>query len=872
MVTDLRQVLDELRATGDVAAHVTTWRVLPPREARYGPTPEALHPAVIALLAQQGIERLYTHQSQAIAAALAGRHVGVCTPTASGKSLCYHLPVLDALLRDEASCALYLFPTKALGHDQLHTLAGWADALGLGGVVQAYDGDTPSGRRARIRDGARAIVTNPDMLHLGILPYHTRWRRLLANLRYVVIDEMHHCRGVFGSHVANVLRRLQRLCRFYGSAPRYVCCSATIANPHSLAARLTGQDVAVIDDNGAPSGERTFVLLNPPVANAKLGLRRSALMEARDLANRLLARDVQCVVFAGSRLTVELLLGYLREDAGAAGRQSHESARRGSEEPGSARRALCRAQETLRGYRGGYLPATRREIEAGLRSGAVRGVVATNALELGVDIGGMDACVMVGYPGTIASTWQQAGRAGRGRRASAAFLVASSSPLDQYIIAHPEYLFGRSPEHALINPDNLSLLLAHLQCALAELPLDDGEMYGAEDPVAILTVLEEAGLARHARGRWFWAGNRDPAAEVSLRAADPNSITIIAEDGDGARRTIGQLDRPSAPRLVHEGAIYLHEGQQYIVESLDWARGIAQVRPVSVDYYTEASQSSRIAIERTLTEQRGPCYDLAVGEVLLTTRASGYRRLRLGTLEHLGWGDIDLPEQMLLTWACWMTVPEAIVARLSDEGVWTGDSVASRGPDWPRQRDLTRRRDGYLCRQCGAPERPGRQHHVHHVVAFREFQWLPGENENYRQANRLSNLITLCPNCHHRVEGGVAVQSTLAGLGRALGHMAPLYLMCDARDMGIVTDVRAEQTGLPTVFFIERVPAGIGLSEQVMALFGQLLGSAAELVRDCPCSTGCPSCIGPNGEAEAKRQVLRLAGALQEQEGRATPE
>lgn len=842
MVTDLAEVLGELRAAAEVATHVTAWRVLPARAARYGPTPEGLHPAVVELFACEGIERLYTHQSQAIAAALAGRSVAVCTATASGKSLCYHLPVLDALLRDEGGCALYLFPTKALGHDQLHALEGWTKALGLGGVAQAYDGDTPSGRRTRAREAARVILTNPDMLHVGILPYHARWRRLLGNLRYVVIDEMHHYRGVFGSHVANVLRRLQRLCRFYGSSPRYVCCSATIANPEELATRLTGQDVTVIDDNGAPSGERTFVLLNPPIVNAELGLRRPALMEARALANRLLARDVQSVVFSGSRLGVELLLGYLRGDALADGR----------------------APERLRGYRGGYLPAARREIEAGLREGTVRGVVATNALELGVDIGGLDACVMVGYPGTIASTWQQAGRAGRGTRASAAFLVASSSPLDQYIVAHPEYLLGRSPEHALINPDNLSLLLAHVQCALAELPFDDGEAFGGEGLGDILAALEEAGVARHSRGRWFWASDRFPAADVSLRAADPDPVTIVAEDEDGARHIVGQLDRAGAPRLVHEGAIYLHEGRQYAVEALDWEAGIAQVRPVSVDYYTEASQSTRIAIERTLTAQHGACYDLAVGEVLLTTRATGYRRLRLGTLEHLGWGDIDLPEQTLLTWACWMTIPDVVVERLSEAGVWVGEHMTSRGPDWPRQRDLTRQRDGYLCRWCGAPERPGRQHHVHHVVPFREFRWVPGENENYRQANRLSNLITLCPSCHRRAEEGVAVQSTLAGLGRVLGHLVPLYLMCDAHDVGIVTDVQAEQTGLPTAFFIDRVPAGIGLSEQVMALFGPLLRSAAEMVRDCPCGAGCPSCIGPGGEPEAKGQVLRLAKALLE--------
>jgi DEAD/DEAH box helicase domain-containing protein len=447
-----------------------------------------------------------------------------------------------------------------------------------------------------------------------------------------------------------------------------------------------------------------------------------------------------------------------------------------------------------------------------------------------------------------------------------AFLVASSSPLDQYIISHPAYFFGQSPEHALVNPDNLYVLLSHLKCALFELPLSCGEAYGAVDTGEVLRYLEEAGLARRSGDAWHWAGSSCPAYDVSLRTADPNSVTIC-ELGEGeARRTIGELDRGSASMLLHEGAIYLQEGQQYLVESLDWEGGLALVRPVSVDYYTEASRSTRIHIERTLAETHSPTINLAHGEVTLTSRVTGYRRLRLGFQEHLGWGKVDLPEQQMLTSACWMTISEALVMRLRDEGWWVGEHVASRGPSWPAQRNLARRRDGYRCRWCGAPERSGHQHEVHHIVPFREFKWIPEQNENHLQANALPNLITLCPSCHRRAEQNVAVQSTLSRLGRVIGHLIPLLLMCDPSDVGIQTDVQDPQTGLPTLFIVDSIPGGAGLSEEVPSLFGELLARAAELVRDCGCVAGCPSCIGPVDEREtkAKQQVLRLITALQE--------
>ena len=835
----LDEILERLRRGEEaLAAHITSWHTLEAQPPVYGEMPAGLDARLVAALQAQGIRQLYRHQTTATRRALEGHHLVVVTPTASGKTLCYNLPVLHALLQDPAACALYLFPTKALAHDQLATIQELIAGCEAPLLAATYDGDTPRARRSPIRRTANILLSNPDMLHVGILPNHVQWQRFFSRLRYVVLDEIHTYRGVFGSHVANVLRRLKRLCRFYGSAPQFICCSATIANPLQLARLLTGEEPLLVAENGAPRGCRHFVLLNPPIIQEEWGLRRSALLEACDLANRLLAHDVQTIVFGGSRRAVEQLLLSLREDAQRMGRDP----------------------STIRGYRAGYLPAERREIERGLREGHVRGVVATTALELGIDIGGLAACVMAGYPGTIASTWQQAGRAGRGRASSVAFLIASSSPLDQYIITHPHYILGHPPEHALINPDNLYLLLHHVQCAAYELPFDEGESFGGENIAEVLTFLEEEGVVRRGGGRWYWVGGDSPAQAVSLRTAEGGSVTIVREDASDAEQVIGQIDRATAPTWVHEGAIYMHEGQQYLVTSLDWEAGIATVEPVEVDYYTEASRSTRITITRISEEKALPHLALGRGEIHLTTKTTGYRRLRLGSGEHLGWGEINLPEQEMFTTACWMSIPDKVVEALRQEGWWVGEQGGSRGPNWPQQRDRARRRDGYTCRWCGAPERPDRQHDVHHLVPFREFGWLPGENENYVQANQLSNLITLCPNCHRLAEQQVAVQSTLASLARVLGHVAPLLLMCDAHDLGIHSDVKAPQTGLPTVFAYDRIPGGVGLAEEVYLLYAQLLDMAAELVRDCPCEWGCPSCLGAAAATNprAKEQVLRL--------------
>lgn len=541
--------------------------MLPAREAKYAPFPRELDARIVQVLKARGIERLYTHQRQALDCALAGRDFVVVTPTASGKTLCYNLPVLNAILKDDAARALYLFPTKALSSDQVSELYSMVETLGADIKAFTYDGDTPASARTAIRQAGHVVVTNPDMLHQGILPHHTKWVRLFENLKYVVIDEIHAYRGVFGSNLANVLRRLERICAFYGAHPTFICCSATIHNPKELAENMTARSMTMIDDNGAPAGRRHVIFYNPPVINRQLGIRAGSLPTTRDIAARLVRAGVQSIVFARSRLAVEVLVRYakdiVRDPLGNAGR--------------------------VRGYRGGYLPTLRREIERELRAGNVDLVVSTNALELGIDIGQLDACVMCGYPGTIASTWQQAGRAGRRSNESLMILVASSNPLDQYIIGHPDYFFGQSPERAFINPDNLYILLNHLKCAAYELPFQEGEKFGnVEETDELLHYLADQNILRLVSGRWYWMAEEFPQAGVNLRSASDQNFLIIDITNPKKHRVIGEMDRFTVPMLLHKYAIYMHEGRQYQVEELDFDDKKAYIREVDVGYYTDA--------------------------------------------------------------------------------------------------------------------------------------------------------------------------------------------------------------------------------------------------------------------------------------------
>ena len=611
----------------------------PAKPARFTPFPGKLDRRLCAALHSRGIENLYSHQAEAVEHALEGRNVAIVTPTASGKTLCYNLPVLNALLADTSGRALYLFPTKALAEDQRLELERLNQAIGSPISCHTYDGDTPSDARRSIRDKANIVLTNPDMLHSGILPHHTKWAKLFENLRYFVIDELHFYRGVYGSHLANILRRLKRICEFYGTNPKFICCSATIANPRQLAEAITEQPFELVSENGAPSGDNYFVFYNPPVVNRQLGIRRSYLHEARRIATEFIRQKQQTLVFTNNRLATEILTTYLKD----------------------ACSQLPFSHEAVRGYRGGYLPNERRQIEQGLRTGDIRTVIATNALELGVDIGSLDCIVLAGYPGTIASTWQRAGRAGRRISPSVAVLVASSAPLDQYIVEHPDYFFGASPEEAYINANNLEIFLNHLKCAAFELPLRDGEEFGKQNISKLCAFLsEDLKLLHHSGDCWHWVSDSYPADSVSLRAVTSDNFLVIDITTD--HKIIGDVDFPSALTTLHEKAIYLHDAQQFQVEKLDYDGRKAFVRQVDSDYFTDAvvyTQVSELAQFDSANLYRQ-------GEVRVKRQVVGFKKIKFYTLENVGAGLLSLPEREMHTTAFWLHFAEGFFQDFAD--------------------------------------------------------------------------------------------------------------------------------------------------------------------------------------------------------------
>ena len=749
----LVDVLAQMGKDPRISRCISAWKTIPPSEGDYREIPSTLHPKLRESLASQGITRLYSHQAEAIEAVALGRNVAVVTPTASGKTLCYNLPVVNSVLEDPSSRALYLFPTKALSQDQAAALLALNENLDAGIKSHTYDGDTPGSARRSIREAGHIVITNPDMLHSGILPHHTKWMRLFENLRYIVVDEVHNYRGVFGSHVANVFRRLKRVCHFYGSNPVWIACSATIANPLELAEHLTGETFHLVETSGAPTSERHVILYNPPVVNRELGIRRSSLLEARDLALRFLRDGVKTIVFARSRLAVEVLLSYLKE----------------------ATRNTIGESDRVRGYRGGYLPGERRAIEKGLREGSIHGVVSTNALELGVDIGELEASIMVGYPGTVASLWQQAGRAGRRAGVSAAVLVASSSPLDQYLVENPDYLLDRSPEHGLINPDNLYILTAHLKCAAFEIPFDVREEFGPGTR-EILDYLADNEVLYPSQDRYYWARESYPAEDVSLRTVSSENFVIVDTTNTGKPRVVGEVDLFSAPLLIHEGAIYIHEGRQYHVDRLDFEERKAYVRQVDVDYYTDANLAVDLRVLEVNAKDDGEPASPSWGEVLVSALATMYKKIKFGTHENVGSGPINLPETQMHTEAYWFSLSPGLTQ-----------------------------------------------------------DWSPDE-----------------------------AQRALMGMANLVGHVAPLFLMCDPRDIGVVPQVKSPFTGRPTVYVYDRHPAGVGLSEKMYQIHTSLLQAAREMLASCQCPGGCPSCVGPSleqgrGTKELTRSILDRA-------------
>lgn len=808
-------------------AKVVGREVAPASSGQFVPLPDGLPEPLMAALLEAGVTRLYAHQLGALTAVAQGEHVLLTTGTASGKSLAFQLPALSRQLIDPGATMLALFPTKALAHDQAGAFARLATAAGLpAGVVASYDGDTPTGRRPGIRAAVRTLVTNPDMLHAGILPHHMLWRRFLSGLRLVAIDEIHSYRGVFGSHVAGVLRRLLRLARHYGAEPTFVLTSATLGNPAEHARQLTGATVRHIGADTAPHAGRSSLLVQPPLVDAELGLRRPPMQEAMGITERLVAEGRQVLLFGGSRqATEEAVLGLRGRVPG------------------------------VRAYRSGLLPQERREIEAQLRDGTARAVVTTNALELGVDIGSVDAVVIAGYPGSAAAFRQQAGRAGRRDTPGTAVLVLGGGPLDQYLARHPEHLFGASSERALCDPDHLLIALDHLRCAAFEMPFADAETYGAlsrADLSLLLAQLQADGEVHMAAGQAYWLAGDYPAQRVQLRSAGSAQVTLQV-DGE----TIGVVDGESAHWMVHQGAVYLHDGQPFLVTAFDHLQHIARLEATDDRYLTRATRDTRIDPAAEL--QFSPVHGAAkfVGDVVVTDRVTGYRRMLRHTHETLGRYPLDGEAVTLYTSAYGFSPNGDVVALLRERGAWSNDAN-DYGPDWPDIRRSVIARDAHRCQVCGTASASGTPLHVHHKVPFRAFA-------SAEQANRMENLVTLCPGCHRLAEQGVRVRSGLAATAYALRSLAPILVMCDGRDLGVHADPTSTLTaGTPAVVVYETVPGGVGLARELADRHETLLRAALELVADCACEDGCPSCVGPAGEPghAGKAEALALLGSL----------
>ncbi len=736
--------------------------VFPERPARLLPFPSELDPRVASALRSHGIRELYSHQRQAWDAITAGRHTVVVTPTASGKTLCYNLPVLQAALHDRAK-ALYLFPTKALSQDQVAELMELNEAGDLGIRAFTFDGDTPGDARKAVRTRGDIVVSNPDMLHQGVLPHHTKWAQFFENLRFVVIDEMHSYRGVFGSHVANVIRRLRRVCRFYGSDPVFVLSSATIANPAELAEGLIGDPVTAITESGSPAGERHLFLWNPPVVNADLGIRASARSQATRIARMSVRSGLKTIVFAQSRLMVEVLTKYLKDVFDG--------------DPRKPARVAA--------YRGGYLPGQRRATEKALRAGNIDCVIATSALELGVDIGSLDVCVLNGYPGTIAATWQRLGRAGRRMRPSLGVLIATSQPLDQYIIRNPDFFLGSSPEHARIDPDQLLILLDHVRCAAFELPFRRGDRFGNENLEELLGYLEDNGVLHREDDTWHWTEDSYPAQSVSLRSVAEGNFVVVDTTG-GRKDIIAEVDYSSAAETLYEGAIYMVQAQTWQIERLDWAGRKAFVTRTEVDYYTDAIDYTRLKILDRFEHRQDGRTETAHGEVHLVRRIPGYKKIRYYSHENIGYGNIDLPDQEMHTTAVWWEVAPEVLAQCFPT----------------RQQAL----DGFL----------GAAYAMHHVAALIAMS----------EPQDIGRAVG---------DGDARWFATVGAEGR--GQMRG----SDGAEQDPVHETRFR----PAVFLYDNYPGGVGLAEPLHTQRERVIAGAARLIRECECSHGCPACIGP---------------------------
>lgn len=774
----IEEIIESWKRSKNISPCITEIRVFQRREGQYQPFPNFLHPLLIESLKAQGIEQLYSHQAEAIEWIERGMDVVIVTPTASGKTLCYNIPVLNHKLRDPASKAFYLFPTKALSQDQRVELQNLIERIQRPVRTFTYDGDTPPEARQAIRTQGDIVITNPDMLHTGILPHHTKWLNFFQNLKFVVLDEIHTYRGVFGSHMTNVLRRLHRICQFYGARPQFICCSATIANPKELAEKLLEREVHLVERNGAPSSEKIFIFYNPPVVNKELGIRGNHLHAARKLISPFIERGIPCILFATSRLNVEILTKYLKDRF-----------EKRLEDKGK-----------IRGYRGGYLPEVRREIEQGLREKRVKTVISTNALELGIDIGDLDVCIIAGYPGSIASTYQQAGRVGRRSEKSLALLIARSQPLDQFIVENPDYFFGSTPEHGLINPDNLLILLSHIQCAAFELPFREGERFGKENLEELLRYLAEKGSLHHVDQHWYYTQEAYPAEKVSLRSVSEENFVVI-DTTKKKEEVIAEVDFVSAHTTLYEGAVYLCESELYTVERLDYKNRRAYVKKTGGDYYTDAIDYTDVSILEGFERREGRGFQYEHGEVRVATRIVGYKKIKFYTLENLGYGKIELPDLEFHTTSYWITFKWSLLKSLPFSRLDLIDGILGLS---------------YAFQTIAALHLMCDPHDIHRCVGDRGAKW-------FIRLSRDSKGIYSSFNSSEEISD---------------------------KNLGLFE---------PTLFIYDNYPGGMGFSPQLFDDTLELLKKTLRLISKCKCLSGCPSCVGPVKEVGEKSKEVALS-------------
>jgi DEAD/DEAH box helicase domain-containing protein len=800
---DLNSILD----SPDFAPNIVVNRLLPAEPGSFAPFPVGIDARIIEALRKRSIDQLYTHQAAVWDEVQAGKNVVVVTPTASGKTLCYNLPCLNVLLADENARCLYLFPTKALSQDQqseLNEVSGGDGGLNL--KIATYDGDTPESLRISARDSGRIIISNPDMLHAGILPNHPKWIKFFSRLKFIVIDEAHAYRGVLGSHIANIIRRLRRVTAFYGSFPQFILCSATIGNPQELAQALIGLPVSLVDNNGAPRGEKRIVLYNPPLVDKVQGIRRSAITESRRWMIAFLRAGIKTILFAHSRIKTEIAASYVNEDL--------------------ANIFTDNSRIRVEPYRGGLLPNERREIERGLRNGTIQGVVSTNALELGIDIGGLDASVVAGFPGSFNSFWQQSGRAGRRGGTSVSVFVASAAPIDQFIMNDPEWFFRKSAEEGRVDPDNPYILTDHVKCACFELPFTSEklkvknekreESFG-ENALDALEFLEEAGIVRHtgaavsgedgnydvpgvSQGRWHWADRSYPAEGISIRSATADNVVII-DVTNGRNTVIGELDRPGAKELVFNNAVYIHLGRQYLVENLDIENRKCLVREAEVNYFTDGlvktdikvlTEDERVIVRNENTNINSPyLLEFVLGDVLVRSQVAKFKKLRFRTHENIGYGNIDLPEEEMQTRSL------ALLFGPESEGGKALAEMAKPKPDMP-----------------------------------------PLDENEEKEAIQI-------------------IGAALSGAGTLIRNIAPIFLLCDPRDLGIAERVRDPHFGVPVLYIYDKYPGGTGLAEGLAQRVDVLFSAIRDAIDRCPCKSGCPSCVGPDGNKTATRNFIK---------------